>query len=94
MPVLLQGLSHLGVAAMVWVGGGILLHGLESFGLGAIPHALEHFAEGVGHAMPFAQGAVAWLINAIGAGIAGLIVGSAIVGVLHLVPRKHHASAE
>ncbi|MGK6355888.1 DUF808 domain-containing protein [Sphingomonas sp. DT-207] len=94
MPVLLQGLSHLGVAAMVWVGGGILLHGLESFGLGAIPHALEHFAEEVAHALPFAQGAVAWLINAIGAGIAGLIVGSAIVGVLHLVPRKHHASAE
>lgn len=94
MPVLLQALSHLGVAAMVWVGGGILLHGLESFGLGAIPHALEHFAEQIGNAAPVAQGAVAWLVNAIGSGIAGLIVGGVIVGVLHLVPRKGHGLAE
>lgn len=92
MPLLLQALSHLGVAAMVWVGGGILLHGLESFGLDAIPHAVHHAAEQVAHAAPLAQGAVEWLVNALGAAIAGLIVGGAIVGVLHLVPRKRHAA--
>lgn len=88
MPVLLQALSHIGVAAMVWVGGGILLHGLEVFHLGAIPHFVHHLAESAGHAVPFAQGFVEWLVGAIGAGIAGLIVGAAIVGVFHLIPKK------
>ncbi|MCH7860727.1 MAG: DUF808 domain-containing protein, partial [Proteobacteria bacterium] len=91
MPVLLQALSHVGVAAMVWVGGGILLHGLEVFGLNAVPHFVHHLAEIAGHAMPFAQGFVQWLVGAIGAGICGMIVGAAIVGVLHLVPGKKAA---
>jgi len=88
MPVLLQALSHLGVAAMVWVGGGILLHGLDTFGLGAVPHAVEQFAEQVAHGVPAGQGVVAWLVNAIAAAILGLVVGGIIVGLLHLVPRK------
>lgn len=91
MPVLLQALSHIGVAAMVWVGGGILLHGLEVFGLNAVPHFVHHLAEVAGHAVPFAGGFVAWLVGAIGAGICGMIVGAAIVGVLHLVPGKKAA---
>ncbi|MDH4745557.1 DUF808 domain-containing protein [Sphingomonas sp. CBMAI 2297] len=91
MPVLLQALSHVGVAAMVWVGGGILLHGLEVFGLNAAPHFVHHLAEVAGHAVPFAQGFVQWLVGAIGAGICGMIVGAAIVGVLHLVPGKKAA---
>ena len=90
MPVLLQALSHIGVAAMVWAGGGILLHGFEAFGLNAIPHFVHHLAEAAGHAVPFAGGFVEWLIGAIGAGICGLIVGAAIVGAIHLVPRKKH----
>ena len=91
MPVLLTALSHIGVAAMVWVGGGILLHGLEVFHLGAIPHFVHHIAEVAGHAVPFAQGFVEWLVGAIGAGICGLIVGAVIAGVLHLVPKKKAA---
>lgn len=91
MPVLLQALSHIGVAAMVWVGGGILLHGLEVFGLNAVPHFVHHLAEVAGHAVPFAGGFVAWLVGAIGAGICGMIVGAAIVGALHLVPGKKAA---
>ncbi|MBO9621189.1 MAG: DUF808 domain-containing protein [Sphingomonas sp.] len=91
MPVLLSALSNLGVAAMVWVGGGILLHGLEQFGLVAIPHAVHHVAEAAAHAVPVAQGVVEWLVGAIGSGVAGLIVGVVIVTLVHLLPRKRHA---
>ncbi len=94
MPVLLQALSHLGVAAMVWVGGGILLHGLEEFGLGAIPQTVHHLAEAAAHASPFAQGVIEWLVNALGAAVAGLIVGGVIVGVMHLLPRKKTPAGE
>ncbi|PTQ13171.1 ABC transporter [Sphingomonas oleivorans] len=87
MPVLLEGLSAIGTAAMIWVGGGIIVHGLEHFGLTMIPHAIHHLAELAGHAVPFAQGAVEWLVTAVGSGIVGLLIGALIVLLLHKV--KH-----
>ena len=90
MPVLLTALSHIGVAAMAWVGGGILLHGLEEFGLGAVPHALHHWSEVAGAATGALGGVVAWLVYALGSALAGLVVGGAIAGLLHLLPRKGH----
>jgi len=89
MPLLLKALSHLGVAAMVWVGGGIFLHGLEEFGVGAVPHAIHGLAESAGEAAPVGNGIVEWLVGALGSAIAGLIIGGFIVGVLHLVQRKN-----
>ncbi|RYD55730.1 MAG: DUF808 domain-containing protein [Sphingomonadales bacterium] len=92
MPVLLTALSNIGVAAMVWVGGGIILHGLEAFGLGAVPHWVEHVAESAAHAMPVGQGVVEWLIGALASAVIGLAVGGIIVGALHLWhARKGHA---
>lgn len=88
MPLLLEGLSTLGVAAMAWVGGGFIIHGLETFGLGAIPHALHGAAVAAGRASPVAAGLVEWLVGAIGSAVAGIIVGGAIMGLLHLIPRR------
>ena len=76
------------VSAMIWVGGGIILHGLEDFGLEAIPHAVHHAAEAAAHAVSVAHGLVEWLVTAIGSAILGLAIGAVIVGVLHLIPRK------
>ncbi|WP_342658917.1 DUF808 domain-containing protein [Sphingomonas sp. NY01] len=89
MPVLLRALSVIGTAAMVWVGGGIIVHGLETFGLGAIAHTLHDAAEAAGHALPFVHGIVAWVVNALGSAVVGLVVGGIIVFGLHLIPRKH-----
>jgi uncharacterized protein len=88
MPILMRILSVVGIAAMIWVGGGILVHGLEVFHMEALPHALHHAAESAAHAVPAAAGAVEWLVTAAGSGILGLIVGLVIVGVLHVVKRK------
>ncbi len=41
MPHLMQGLSVVGTAAMLWVGGGIIVHGLEHFHLTPVPHFIE-----------------------------------------------------
>lgn len=92
MPVVMSVLSSVGVAAMIWVGGGIMLHGLEAFHMDTLPHALHGIAETVAHGAPFAQGFVEWLVTAIGSGIAGLVIGGVIVGVLHLIPHKGHAA--
>ena len=88
MPVLMRILSVVGVAAMIWVGGGIIVHGLEVFHLEALPHAIHGFAEGAAHAVPVAHGFVEWLVTAIGSGIVGLVVGGVVVGVMHLLPIK------
>jgi predicted DNA repair protein MutK len=75
MPYLLNALSTIGTAAMIWVGGGIILHGLEAFGLGWPSHALHDAGEAVARAVPFAGAMVAWLVEAAGAGVAGFAIG-------------------
>jgi predicted DNA repair protein MutK len=79
MPVLLKVLSVVGTAAMVWVGGGIIVHGLEVYGFGALAHAIHDVARGAGHALPAAAGFIEWLVSAAAAGILGLLVGAAII---------------
>jgi predicted DNA repair protein MutK len=79
MPHFLKLLSVVGTAAMIWVGGGIVVHGLEIYGLTAIGHAIHHAAEIAAHALPFAQAAVEWIVSAAGAGLFGLALGAALI---------------
>src|SRR5262245_52657579 len=41
IPILLKLLSAVGTAAMIWVGGGIILHGLETYGLHAVERIIH-----------------------------------------------------
>ncbi len=91
MPMLMKALSVIGTAAMIWVGGGIIVHGLEEFGLGALPHALHDISERAGHAVALAPGLAEWIVSAAGSGMIGLIVGGAAVAVLHML--KHTKQA-
>lgn len=86
MPPLLQTLAYVGTAAMLWVGGGIILHGMEEFGLMEPAHSIHHFAETAGTA--FGGTTVEWLVGAAGAGLFGIIIGGVIVAALHLRPGK------
>lgn len=89
MPHLMQALSVIGVAAMLWVGGGILVHGLDHFHLDTVPHAIGALAEKAHRASAF--GAVAaWLTFAAGAAVVGLVVGGVIVALLHFLPGRKH----
>ena len=88
MPILLKALSTIGTGAMLWVGGGIFSHGLEEFGLGVVPPTIHDIAVAAGAAMPPAQGVISWVVEALGSAIVGLVVGAAIVMVIHLLPRR------
>jgi len=92
MPVVMNALSVVGTAAMLWVGGGIIVHGLDHFGLDAVPGALHHGADAAGQVAPFA-GLVEWLVIAAGSGIVGLLVGGALVAIMHVVHVARHAHA-
>ena len=78
MPVVMRWLAIVGTAAMLWVGGGILVHGLEAFGLTSLPHAVHHVAAMAAGAVPALRGAVTWAVTAALSGIVGTIVGGVI----------------
>jgi predicted DNA repair protein MutK len=76
MPKLLAALSTIGTAAMLWVGGQIIVHG---FGI--------HPAEFVG----LHEGALAWLVDAALCGLFGMALGAVIVWLHHKFwPAKAH----
>jgi predicted DNA repair protein MutK len=79
MPVFLRILAAIGTAAMIWVGGGIVIHGLESFGLGAAAHAVHAAAVAAAAALPAVAGAAEWLVSAAASGVVGLAVGALLI---------------
>jgi predicted DNA repair protein MutK len=79
MPVFLTLLSAVGTAAMIWVGGGIVLHGLEVYGPPAISHAVEAAAEVAVHALPSAAGVLEWVVAASISGLLGLLIGAVLL---------------
>jgi predicted DNA repair protein MutK len=83
MPILLTTLSIVGTAAMIWVGGGIIVHGLEGYGLPALGHAIEGAAEAAAHAAPVLPGLAAWLVSAAASGVFGLALGAILIPVAH-----------
>jgi uncharacterized protein len=82
MPVLLVVLSIVGTAAMIWVGGGIIVHGLEEFRWPWAGHVIHTAAEAAGRAMPAITGAVEWIVTAAGSGVVGLVVGGALIPIV------------
>ena len=88
MPKLLAGLATVGVVAMLWVGGHILLVGADTLGWHA-PYSLVHHAElAVAGATGALGGFLGWLTNTLGSALVGLIVGAVVVAVAHVIPRR------
>ena len=85
MPVLLKLLAIVGTAAMIWVGGGILMHGLEAYGLSAPAHAAHEAAVTAGSYLTFAKGFVEWLVTAMASGLIGLVVGGLLIPLTSFV---------
>jgi predicted DNA repair protein MutK len=82
MPGFLRALAVVGTAAMVWVGGGIIVHGLETYGLDGPAHLIHDAAEAAAHAAPVLPGLVGWLVGAAGSGVVGLAVGLALIPIV------------
>ena len=90
MPLLLVALSFVGTIAMLWVGGGIILHGLHELGLHGPSdwaHSIQHFAEESTGAL---GGVAGWFTYAALPALVGLVLGFVIAFVLHKVLRLGH----
>ena len=90
VPMILTALSGIGTAAMLWVGGGILVHGLEELHiLTVVPETIHHLS----HQAAKATGGSAlaeWAVNALGGAVVGLIVG----GIIDAIIRRFVAHPE
>lgn len=87
MPWFLQALMVVGTAAMLWVGGNIVLHGAAATLWSAPYDAIHHLAESVAHAAPatFAP-ALSWAVTALCDGIFGVAFGFVLIPlVLRLI---------
>lgn len=92
MPITMEALTIIGTAAMLWVGGGIIVHGLEHFHFTPIPV----WVEGVSHwaaTAPLVGPVTGWLAFAVGSALVGFAIGGVIAGVMHLWHHRKSAAA-
>ena len=101
MPKLLSVLTVVGTAAMLWVGGHIILVGTDELGLHAVYDVVHHLEEAAHDATGALGGVVGWIVNTIGSALLGLVVGALIVLVMTLTVHRtrtpsssHLASSE
>jgi uncharacterized protein len=87
MPVVLKVLSTVGTLAMLWVGGGILLHGTEDLGFTGPAHLVHDLQHAVETATGSLGGALGWLAYAVASGLVGLLVGSVLATIMHYVAK-------
>jgi predicted DNA repair protein MutK len=83
MPVVMSVLSTVGIAAMLWVGGHILLVGLDELGVSVLYDAVHHLEDDVEDALGAVGGIGAWLTNTAASAVLGLVVGAIVVTALH-----------
>ncbi|MCZ4288220.1 DUF808 domain-containing protein [Hoeflea alexandrii] len=87
MPAFMETVASIGTAAMLWVGGSIIIHGLENFGFTAIGHFVHDMSAKVRDAVSVASGFLGWATEALIYGIFGLAAGLVLLGVISLGKR-------
>lgn len=87
MPIILRVLSIVGTLAMLWVGGHILLVGMDELGFHPPYAFVHHLSEAVHHAVPGVGGALGWLVETFFSMVLGVLLGAVVVGAVHLVGR-------
>ena len=81
MPKLMAVLSLVGTAAMLWVGGSIIIHGMDVLGVHEPYGTIHHWAVAAAAALPQAAGFVEWAVTAACDGILGTALGLALIPI-------------
>lgn len=82
MPGFMKLLTIVGTAAMLWVGGSIIVHGLDEMGFGWLGQLIYDWAYAVSHMVPDAwAGFAKWFTKATIDGVLGLVIGFALIPV-------------
>ncbi len=79
MPTFMKWLTIVGTAAMLWVGGSIIIHGLDKLGWTWPWEMIEKLALSVGHLSERLGGLLEWTVEAGMFGLFGLALGAVLV---------------
>lgn len=82
MPYFLTGLTFVGTAAMIWVGGSIIVHGVHDFGLHRVGDLIHDTSVSAGAVLGVVVG---WVVETLGYVIAGIAVGDVAIPVVGYV---------
>ncbi|MCA1984526.1 DUF808 domain-containing protein [Nocardioides nematodiphilus] len=82
MPKLLEVISVVGIAAMIWVGGHIMISSVHEIGW-HWPHDVIHDVKHSVHG-----GIQGWLVETFLSALVGLVVGAVVLGAMHLLPER------
>ncbi|MCF6507186.1 DUF808 domain-containing protein [Blastococcus sp. MG754426] len=93
MPKLLSALTVVGTAAMLWVGGHIILVGTEELGWHGLYDVVHHLEEAAHDATGALGGVVGWLVNTLASALLGLVVGALVVLVMNLTVHRDKSGA-
>jgi hypothetical protein len=85
MPYFLTLLGLVGTVAMLWVGGGIIIHGLEGYGFAWLGHMVQDLGASAGRTVPQIGAAVEWLVEAGLSALFGLVIGGIAVVAMNLL---------
>lgn len=97
MPKVLSAIAVIGTAAMLWVGGHILLISLDELSgsldgtMAEVLHApyvlVHHWEVAVHDAVQGTLGAtLGWIVNTLASAVVGLLVGAVLVAIMHVLP--------
>lgn len=92
MPRLLAVLAIVGTAAMVWVGGHILLVGADELGWHG-PYDLVHDLEDPVHDVAGVGSVLAWVVNTVASALIGLTAGAVVLAIVSRVQRARGGAA-
>ena len=93
MPAVLSTLSIVGTAAMLWVGGHILLVGVDELGWHGPYDVVHHLEEAAHDAVPAVGAVLGWLANTAASAVVGLVLGVVVLGLVMAAQRLRGRSA-
>lgn len=94
MPVLLTLLTGIGTFAMLWVGGGILVHGLEHFHIGIPGHQIAFLARMMSTDAGYFAPVFHWIVTAFGSTVTGLFIGTFVAVLAMVRPQNNKDDAK
>lgn len=85
MPGFMKVLTIVGTAAMIWVGGNIVVHALHELGMHQPYGWIKDASYAAAAALPQIAGLASWFVTAFLDGIIGLVLGFLVIPVAHYV---------
>ncbi|MXP21290.1 DUF808 family protein [Gordonia sp. HNM0687] len=88
MPKIMSTLTVVGIAAMLWVGGHILIVNVGEAGFhwpADRLHDIEHWFHELSHSF---GGVLSWTAGTVVSALVGLVIGAIIVAIMHVIPKR------